>query len=123
MIMKRLNGKHRLWFFPLLLGGLALLVLVTMVLWNWLIPGIFQLKNINYLEAAGLLVLSRLLFGFGGHHWHRPVDFRRNILREKWETMTPEEREKFREKLRKHSHFHFGANDPFYERKEEQSKA
>jgi hypothetical protein len=102
--MKRLEGKIRFWLAPLFIGGLALLVFVTMFLWNTLMPGIFHLPQLNYWETAGLLILSRLLFGFGGHHWRRPMDNRHNHFREKWEKMTPEEREKFSERLRGHRH-------------------
>lgn len=107
--MKLLEGKNRLWLVPIFIGGLALLVLVTMFLWNSLMPGIFHLPLLNYWETAGLLILSRLLFGFGGHHWRRPMDNRRNHFREKWEKMTPEDREKFSEHLREHRHFWGGA--------------
>jgi hypothetical protein len=64
---------------------------VVMSLWNALIPTIFTLRPITFWQALGLLVLSRLLFGrFGGAgrrmHWRRR-------MRERWEQMTPEERE------------------------------
>ena len=51
----------------------ALLGLVIMALWNWLIPGIFNLPTIGYCQAIGLAVLSRLLFGGCGgfRHFHR----------------------------------------------------
>lgn len=72
---------------------------VTMWLWNWLMPAIFGLHAISYWQALGLLVLSKILFGgFRGRpgfgmHW-------RQRLMERWEQMTPEEREKFRAGLR-----------------------
>ena len=37
--------------------------LVLMLLWNWLMPGIFSLATIGYLKAFGLYVISRILFG------------------------------------------------------------
>lgn len=55
-------GKHALH----LLGGIALLaalVAVTMWLWNALIPDIIGWKSITYWQAAGLLVLTHLIFG------------------------------------------------------------
>jgi len=45
----------------LIIGGLALLGLVTMLLWNWLMPDIFGLKTITYWQAWGLLLLSFIL--------------------------------------------------------------
>jgi len=72
---------------------------VVMELWNWLMPVIFSLHAISFWQALGLLVLSKILFGgfrgrpgFGGH-W-------RQRLMERWEQMTPEEREKFRTGMR-----------------------
>ena len=59
-------------------------------------PAIFGLHIITYWQAFGLLGLSWLLlrrpknvarWGRGGHWRHR--------MRERWEQMTPEEREKF----------------------------
>ncbi len=48
------------------MGLLALLGLLVMLLWNWLMPDIFGLKQINYWQAWGLLILSTILFqGFG----------------------------------------------------------
>jgi hypothetical protein len=73
---------------------------VVMHLWNWLMPALFGGHPITFGQALGLLVLSRLLFGgFLG----RPAGHRewRHRMRERWEHMTPEEREKFREGLRR----------------------
>ncbi|MCX7177027.1 MAG: hypothetical protein NT159_24525 [Proteobacteria bacterium] len=84
--------------------GIAALGLLVMALWNWLIPTVFiGGKEIDYLQAMGVLLLSKILFGgfrgHGGHgRWHS----------HRWEQMTPEELEKFRTGLRgrcgKHEH-------------------
>ncbi len=51
------------------IGGIALLALFgwfVMLLWNWLMPDIFGLKQLNYWQAWGLLILCSILFkGFG----------------------------------------------------------
>jgi len=39
-----------------------LLALPTMLLWNWLMPGIFGLVEIGYWQAMGLNLLSSILF-------------------------------------------------------------
>lgn len=67
---------------------------VVMSLWNWLMPALFALPRIGMWQALGIFFLSRLLFGgFGGDggrkHGHRR-------MMERWERMTPEERERFR---------------------------
>ena len=35
----------------------------TMWLWNWLMTSIFNLREINFFEALGLVALSQFLFG------------------------------------------------------------
>jgi hypothetical protein len=72
---------------------------VVMHLWNWLMPSIFGLRVITFAQAIGLLVLSKILLGgfhrhAGGRHgWKRHME-------ERWEKMTPEERERFRSGMR-----------------------
>ena len=71
---------------------------VVMQLWNWLAPDIFGWHTIAFAQALGLLFLSRILFG----GWRGPRGGRRRWnwrgrLRDRWQKMTPEEREKFQE--------------------------
>ena len=79
--------------------AVAVFGLIVMGLWNWLLPSLFGWKLITFWQAAGLVILSRILFGglhghSGGHlHW-------RARMKERWEQMTPEERDKFRQGLR-----------------------
>ena len=68
---------------------------VFMHLWNWLAPDIFGLKPIDYPHALGLLILCRILFGGRPGFFHRGGQWRHR-MRAKWESMSPEEREKFR---------------------------
>ncbi len=55
--------------FPLfIIGGILLLlamVWVIKVLWNWLVPELFKGPRIRYKHALGIVILSRLLLGFG----------------------------------------------------------
>ena len=39
---------------------------VIMWLWNWLMPSLFGLRTIGFWEGLGLLLLAKILFGFGG---------------------------------------------------------
>lgn len=72
----------------------------VMHLWNWLLPALFGWRMITFWQGLGLLLLCRILFGsFGGHGCHR-AGFRRR-MHEKWERMTPEEREKLRQDMRR----------------------
>ena len=68
-------------------------------LWNWLMPALFGLHTITFWQGLGLLVLARILVGGlgGGSNNSRKRD---RHLRERWEHMTPEEREKLREWMR-----------------------
>ena len=98
--MKTMFKKRWYLFIPLILAAFVAFGFGTMYLWNWLMPVLFHLPEITFWQTIGLLILSRLLLGgFKGHHGHG--HYRRH-MHEKWETMTPEEREKFREHL--HSH-------------------
>jgi chromate transport protein ChrA len=77
----------------------AVLSFVIMSLWNWLMPALFALHPISFWQALGLLLLSKILFGgFRGRHGGRM--HWRGRMAERWEKMTPEEREKFREGMR-----------------------
>ena len=72
---------------------------VVMRLWNWLLPTLFGWRQITFWQALGLLALCRILFGgLGGGGFGRSSSRRR--MAERWEKMTPEEREKFRQSLR-----------------------
>ena len=76
----------------------ALFGTVIMLLWNWLIPAIFGLAAINYWQALGLFLLSRILFGgFGFGHgmagrMHRK---KHRYIHDKWMKMTQEQRCEF----------------------------
>jgi hypothetical protein len=93
---------RRKWFFlvPLMIAAfIAIGGAIVMYLWNWLVPALFGLRSITFWQALGVLVLCRILFGgFGGRGSHRP-NFRRRMA-DRWEKMTPEEREKFGQSMR-----------------------
>jgi hypothetical protein len=85
---------------------------VVMHLWNWLLPDLFGWRTIGFWQALGLLVLSRILFGgFGGHGGPGRSRARRRMA-ERWEQMTPEEREKFRHGMRDRCGFEAPSTDP-----------
>ena len=101
------------WIIP---AGIVGLVVVTFLggiiiqwLWNWLMPQLFGLRSITFWQAWGLLALCRILFGgmhvknSGGDHRvirHRIVDRMADRVAERWEAMSPEERERVRARLR-----------------------
>jgi hypothetical protein len=49
-------------FVALIVGLSALMALPFMWLWNGLMPDIFELKVLSFMQAWGLLILSSFLF-------------------------------------------------------------
>lgn len=98
--MRNWTRKKKLLFLLLVaLPGFLLFValggVVVRELWNWLLPPLFGLPAIRFWQALGLLALCRILFGGfrldGGSGTH---------YRRRWEAMTPEERERIRQRMR-----------------------
>jgi hypothetical protein len=90
------------WIFlalPMIVIFMAIGGEVVLHLWNWLLPALFGWRQITFWQAVGLLALCRILFGgCGGRGFHRSNSRKR--MAERWEKMTPEEREKFRQGMR-----------------------
>ncbi len=57
-----------------LLAYFVVLGAIVMLLWNALIPDLFQGPAITFMQSVGLLLLTHLLFrrGFGGFGWRYP---------------------------------------------------
>jgi len=81
----------------IVLAAAALFGYVVQQLWNSLIPAIVGGRAITFWQALGILLLCKILFGGfrgrGGMYW-------RHRMGERWEKMTPEEREKFSRAMR-----------------------
>jgi len=93
------------WIFVAAPVGMAVFIAIggeiVQHLWNWLLPALFAWRQITFWQAPGLLALCRILFG-GGGFGNRGFDgsgFRRRMA-ERWNRMTPEEREKFGKGMR-----------------------
>lgn len=77
-------------------AGIAALGVVVMWLWNWLMPALFTgAHEVGYLQALGILVLSKILFGGIRGCGHR----RKAKRRRHWEQMSPEERAQLKEQF------------------------
>ncbi|MDR0506545.1 MAG: hypothetical protein LBH32_06990 [Dysgonamonadaceae bacterium] len=112
--MRRVKFEHLLSMAFLV----AILGTAVMLLWNWLVPDIFGLQTINYWQAVGLFVLAKILFGGKGHHLrHLHHEDAKNMFRDKWMKMSPEEQKEFvkkrRENVRNHWHARFGHGQDF----------
>jgi hypothetical protein len=100
-----MNTRRKVWhafFFIVIIGAAAAIV---MLLWNALIPSVIGWSAINYWQAAGILILARILFGsIGGLHHRMPFHHHphgHHRLHEDLRGMPFNER---REYIRKHLH-------------------
>ena len=100
--------KRMIWMGPLAILGIVIFITiggeVVMHLWNWNLPAVFGWRPITFWQAIGLFALCRILFGDLGmlqRGSHRS-NFRRRVA-ERWEQMTPEERERIRQRLQDRS--------------------
>ena len=110
----RPNWKKLIWMAPAGIAGMVLIAFIggqiVMRLWNWLLPSIVGWREITFWEALGLLLLCRILFGGSGMRgsgMHGSTRSKvkgriRERMEERWEHMTPEERERLRQGMRGH---------------------
>ena len=102
---------RRRWIFiaPLAIVGFLLFIAaggeIVRELWNWLLPAIFGWREITFWQALGMLALCRILFGGFGLHGSGRSHVRRR-MEARCESMTPEERERFRQRM--HERWGFG---------------
>ena len=85
----------------LVFGTIAILGfgLLVMGLWNAILQAVLGVKAISFIQALGILLLSKILFGGfgGGRHgggWRNKGKWME--MKDKFSQMTPEEREKFK---------------------------
>ncbi|MEO6638730.1 MAG: hypothetical protein ABIN25_10650, partial [Ginsengibacter sp.] len=86
-------------FLALFIIGVLIAGTVVMALWNAILPAVVGVKAITFLQALGILLLSRILFGGIGRRgggWQGRRGQWRGNMKEKWAKMTSEEREKFK---------------------------
>ena len=98
----------------ILLAPLVILVFLLFIalggevvrqLWNWLLPPLFGWRQITFWQALGMLALCRILFGGFGCPGSVGSNVRRR-MEERCARMAPEERERFRQRMRER--FGFG---------------
>ena len=95
---------------------------VVKSLWNWLLPPLFGWPQVTWWQAIGLLALCRILvggcgFGRGTRYGpdggkgmrdrmaERMADRMADRVAERWDHMSPEERERFRQRIRERCGF------------------
>jgi hypothetical protein len=88
-----------LWIAPLALLAMAVFIAaggtIVRLLWNALLPDLFGFPAVTFWQALGLLALGRILFGGFGFRGGS----RRGGRAALWARMTPEERERFRQRM------------------------
>ena len=99
----RPRWKKVIFIAPLAMLGMLLFIVIggeiVLQLWNWLLPQLFGWRPITFWQALGILLLCRILFGGFRLHGSGRSNFRRR-MEERCEHMTPEERERFRQRMR-----------------------
>ncbi len=103
--------KRLIFIAPLAILGMLLFIVIggeiVLHLWNWLLPPLFGWRQITFWQALGLLLLCRILFGGSGWRGSVRSNLRRRMeercarrMEERCANMTPEERERFRQRMR-----------------------
>lgn len=114
---------HCIYVIFMIVAAIAIFGGGTMLLWNALMPTLFALPTVTFLQACGLVVLTRLLFGSHAHalmflggkhhggHFRGPFHERfHDRFHQRWNQMTPEERKQFRDRFQ-NAGFDFWARD------------
>jgi hypothetical protein len=99
--------KRRFWMkkimIMLLIAAVAipLFGFIIMSLWNAILPSVIHVSPITFWQALGIFVLSKLLFGgfHGGRGGRRESKWKFEMMN-KWQNMSPEERDKWKQEMR-----------------------
>lgn len=101
--MKNHSHRRPLYLIPFaVIGFLALFTFAVYALWNGVLAEVLAVKTITFWQALGLLVLAKILFGgFPGRCGRCGPPWRRQMMSEHWAKLSPEEREKMRNEVRR----------------------
>ncbi len=94
------NNRNK--FFVLIpIALLLVLPLIVMLLWNNIIVVLFSTKFISYLEALGLFVLCRILFGSFGFSNRPKQPFAKQFIKDKMMNLTDDEKCRMKDEWKK----------------------
>lgn len=97
--------RKMIWMPVFFIAMAAAMTAAVMLLWNWLMPELFGLTEINFWQALGILILAKILFGgFGGKHKHHGKCCHGNHgwkskFKDKWQNMSVDDRKKWETKF------------------------
>jgi len=100
---RRKSGPPKGFVMLVLIVVVVLLVgYLVMLLWNTILTDVLAVNSLNYWQALGILLLSRILFGrWGAPNYKGKKGFsKRHRWKEKWMNMSEEERMQFKAKWR-----------------------
>ena len=98
----RFREKKVAGFILIGIAAFSLFSLIVMSLWNAVLVPVIHVSTVSFWQAAGILLLSKILFsgfkgggsfGRGRHQWNQE-------MKDKWQNMTPEEKEKMKQEWR-----------------------
>ncbi len=96
-----MNWRKAFFIGKITVASIAILALViwgVMLLWNWLVPELFNGPVITYWQSAGILLLSKIIFS--GFHKHGHDKSKHDYWRRKFmKNLTPEQKEKFKTRM------------------------
>ena len=93
-----MKAMHVIRFLVLALITIALAGYVTMSLWNWLIPVLFNGPQIQFAQALGLMLLGRLLVG-GSGKCHHDKDGWKARMKMRFTGISEEEKQAFKKRF------------------------
>lgn len=100
--MKRIWFKKGLMFVTFFIATGLVFGAIVMALLNAILPAVTGVKQISYVQALGIVLLGKILFGGfgrrGGWQGGRRQHWKHN-LEDRWAGMTPEKKEKFKTEL------------------------
>ena len=93
-------NRKKMFFLPVLIIGLFAISAVIMYLWNTILTNVIDIHVINYWQAMGIFVLSRILFGkFSFKNEHQRCGS--SSMKDKLLGMTDEEKLEMKEQWKK----------------------
>ncbi|MBX2921669.1 MAG: hypothetical protein KF746_05680 [Chitinophagaceae bacterium] len=95
------DKRIRFPFFIAIIPIAFIMAALVQWLWNAILPELIHVGQLTYWKALGLLILCRILFGgFRGGPPRGKPPFANRAWREKWISMSEEERARFKEQWR-----------------------